>query len=147
ASPHFRIAGIPVRVEPVFFVIAGLFGLRYVDIGIDVVLIWVATTFVSILVHELGHGLALKVFGQPSAIVLHGFGGVTISPRRGGVSKARSIIVSLAGSLTALALLWLPMRHLLQTTWILRQPESLIWAIYFLQFQNLWWSVANLLPI
>lgn len=144
---HFKIAGIPVHVQPIFFVIAGLFGLRYIDIGIDVVLIWMATTFVSILVHELGHGISLKVFGEPSAIVLHGFGGVTVSQRRSRLSRARSVIVSLAGSLTALAVLWLPMRQLLRSEWILDQPESLIWAIYFLQFQNLWWSIANLLPI
>lgn len=147
ARPHFKIAGIPVRVEPVFFVISGLFGLRYVDIGLDVVAIWMGAAFLSILVHELGHGLSLKLFGQPSAIVLHGFGGVTISPRRGQVSKARSVTVSLAGSLTALVVLWLPARQLLRSEWILDKPESLIWLIIFLEFQNLWWSIANLLPI
>ena len=96
AHPHFKIAGIPVRVEPIFFVIAVLFGLRYDSLHL--IIVWVVCTFVSILVHELGHGFALKAFGQPSAIVLHGFGGVTIS---------------LAGSLTALTLLWLPTRTLL----------------------------------
>ena len=79
AHAHFKIAGIPVRVEPVFLLISALFGLRYIDIGLDVVGIWIAASFISILVHELGHGLTLKVFGEPSAIVLHGFGGVTIS--------------------------------------------------------------------
>jgi Zn-dependent protease len=164
AQAHFKLAGIPVRVEPAFLVISGLFGLRYLDWGLDVVLIWIAASFISILVHELGHGLSLKVFGQPSAIVLHGFGGVTISPRRAAVSRARSITVSLAGSLTALVVLWLPMRVWLQS--LDRQaidqfgiavpesiaiasglPEALIWLIIFLEFQNLWWSVANLLPI
>lgn len=147
AHAHFKIAGIPVRVEPVFFVMAVLFGLRYSNIGLDVVGIWVGATFVSILVHELGHGLMLKVFGQPSAIVLHGFGGVTISQRSGRVSKVRSVVVSLAGSGTALLVLWLPARSLLNSVWIVRQPDALIWLIYFLAFQNLWWSVANLLPI
>lgn len=147
AHHHFKIAGIPVRVEPVFFVISALFGLRYIDIGLDVVLIWMAASFVSILVHEMGHGLSLKVFGQPSAIVLHGFGGVTISPRRSQVSKARSITVSVAGSLTALVVLWLPARQLLRSDWIIDQPRNLIILIVFLEFQNLWWSIANLLPI
>lgn len=147
AHAHFKIAGIPVRVEPVFFVMAVLFGLRYSNIGLDVVGIWVAATFMSILVHELGHGMMLKVFGQPSSIVLHGFGGVTISQRRTGFSKVRSVVVSLAGSGVALVVLWLPARHLLNTSWIVRQPDALIWLVYFLAFQNLWWSVANLLPI
>ena len=147
AHAHFKIAGIPVRVEPVFFIISGLFGLRYLDIGLDVVAIWMVASFISILVHELGHGLTLKVFGQPSVIVLHGFGGVTISQRRAARSTTRSVIVSLAGSITALLLLWLPMRQLLRSDGIVEQPEILIWLVYFLAFQNLWWSIANLLPI
>ena len=55
---------------------------EYLDLGFEFVLVWIACSFVSILVHELGHGFALKAFGQPSVIVLHGFGGVTISQRR-----------------------------------------------------------------
>ena len=87
ARPHFSIARIPVRVEPAFLLVSFLFGLPLPRFGLDIVLVWVACSFVSILVHELGHGLALKVFGQPSVIVLHGFGGVTISQRR---SSARA---------------------------------------------------------
>ena len=82
ARPHFTIARIPVRVEPAFLLVSFLFGFRYLRDGLDIVLIWVACSFVSILVHELGHGFALRVFGQRSVIVLHGFGGVTISQRR-----------------------------------------------------------------
>lgn len=156
AKAHFRIAGIPVHVQPVFFVIAGLFGLRYVDYGLDVVLIWMLTSFVSILVHELGHGVALKVFGEPSSIVLHGFGGVTISQRRQRLSRARSIAVSVAGSGAALVLLWLPMRQVVGSDTAQQELIEYVftdkrftwyWIPYFLAFQNLWWSVANLLPI
>lgn len=156
AKAHFRMFGIPVHVQPVFFVIAGLFGLRYIDYGVDVVVIWIATSFVSILVHELGHGVSLKVFGEPSSIVLHGFGGVTISQRRQRLSRARSVIVSLAGSLTALLLLWLPMRQVVGSDAAERELLDYVfndkaftwwWIPYFLAFQNLWWSIANLLPI
>jgi Zn-dependent protease len=147
AKPHFSVAGIPVRVEPIFLVISGLWGLRYLDFGLDVVGIWIAASFISILVHELGHGFALKVFGQRSAIVLHGFGGVTLSSGRSRLPRARSIVVSLAGSVTALVVLWLPTRSLLSSDWLRDQPISLAWLVFFLAFQNLWWSVANLLPI
>ncbi len=154
AQPHFSIARIPVRIEPAFLLISTLFGLRYLRIGLDVVLVWVACSFVSILVHELGHGLALKVFGQPSVIVLHGFGGVTISQRRSSLEGARSIIVSLAGSVTALVVLWLPARTAFGSIWDdllatgeLSVPRLAFFAIQFLAFQNLWWSIANLLPI
>ena len=149
SQPHFSIAKIPVRVEPAFLLVAFLFGFRYLREGLDIVLIWVACSFVSILVHELGHGFALKVFGQRSVIVLHGFGGVTISQRRGMLARSRSIIVSVAGSLTGLILLWLPM----EAVWASWEqngtdlPTTVIWAVYFLRFQNLWWSLANLLPV
>jgi stage IV sporulation protein FB len=143
---HFRIAGIPVRVEPVFFVISALFGLRYAEESVSLVFVWIGVTFVSILVHELGHALSLKAFGLPSSIVLHGFGGVTLSRRS--LDKAKSVFVSLAGSLVALLLLWLPARHLRGTEWFAEQDE--IWlrgVVVFTAFANLWWSVANLLPI
>jgi Zn-dependent protease len=150
AQPHFSIARIPVRIEPAFLLISALFGLRYLEAGLDVVLVWVACSFVSILVHELGHGFALKVFGQPSVIVLHGFGGVTISQRRSTLQGARSIVVSLAGSITALIVLWFPVRSYLDSLTLERAldlPELALWALIFLEFQNLWWSIANLLPI
>ena len=88
ARPHFRILGIPVRVEPFFWIIAVLFGLQYDSIPL--ILTWVFVVFVSILVHELGHALMLKAFDQRSAIVLHGFGGVTISPRNLGSRRGAS---------------------------------------------------------
>jgi stage IV sporulation protein FB len=147
---HFRLFGIPVRVEPVFFVIAVLFGAsaaQDVDGGINVTILsaWVVVTFVSILVHELGHALTLKVFGQPSEIVLQGLGGVTISHRR--LARGRSVAVSLAGSFTALLLLWLPAAMLKGGDWYWDQSLWVRAAVYFTAFANLWWSVANLLPI
>jgi stage IV sporulation protein FB len=153
ARPHFSIAGIPVRVEPFFLIIAVLFGMRFETL--DFIAAWVGIMFVSILVHELGHGFALKAFGQPSSIVLHGFGGVTVSSRRAVLSRARSIFVSVAGSATALLLLWLPARTALNSDW---GHDSIVdhvvtgrltwgWVLYYAAFANLWWSIANLLPI
>lgn len=147
AQPHFRIAGIPVRVEPIFLIISGLWGLRYVDAGLDIVGMWMLCSFVSILVHELGHGLSLKLFGQRSVIVLHGFGGVTISNARSQMSRGKSIVVSLAGSVTALVVLWLPSRSLMGSDSFADLPRLAAVGVFFLAFQNLWWSVANLLPI
>lgn len=142
---HFRLFGIPVRVEPVFFVIAGLLGLQLAEESLALVAVWIGVTFVSILIHELGHALTLKAFGQPSEIVLQGLGGVTISRRR--LSRWRSVAVSLAGSLTALVLLWLPARALHHSDWWFQQEEWVRGIVTFTAFANLWWSVANLLPI
>ena len=142
---HFRIFGIPVRVEPVFFIIMGLLGLQLAQEELGLVFVWIGVAFVSILVHELGHGLTLKAFGHPSEIVLQGMGGVTISHRQ--LSRNRSVMVSLAGSLTAMALLWLPMRQLNGSEWILEQSYWVQNAVLFAAYVNLWWSIANLLPI
>lgn len=114
---------------------------------------WVGVVGVSILVHELGHAFALKAFGQSSSIVLHGFGGLTLSQRR--LRRVESIIVSLAGPLTALALLGIPAVVLdgrigddLYLDWIIGGGDFGWYPVLeFAVYVNIWWSLANLLPI
>ena len=73
---RFNLAGFPVRVHPLFWLIAVLLGYSSGDVlGI---LIWVLVVFISILVHELGHALAFRHHGLSSQIVLHFAGGLTI---------------------------------------------------------------------
>ena len=152
ATPHFRIAGIPVRIEPVFWIVTVFFAFNLQDARL--IITWVAVVLVSILVHELGHAVALKAFGQPSSIVLHGFGGVTISQRR--LSRARSIVVSLAGPIAALALLGIPALLVRDSDYGLELEFDYftsgrgfgLWPVlYFAVYVNIWWSIANLLPI
>lgn len=151
ARPHFHIAGIPIRIEPIFWVITAILGFRLQEPSL--IAMWVAVVLVSILVHELGHAFALKIFGQNSSIVLHGFGGLTLSQRR--LSRGQSIAVSLAGPLSALLLLGVP------AVWADRVYGDDLWfdwatggggfgwypALQFAVWVNIWWSVANLLPI
>jgi stage IV sporulation protein FB len=142
---HFKIAGIPVRVEPVFFVIMALFGLQLAEERVGLVFLWIGVAFVSILVHELGHGLTLKAFGVPSEITLQGMGGVTVHRRR--LSRTRNVMVSVAGSFAALIVLWFPMRTVNGSEWILHQSYWVRNGVLFAAYVNFWWSVANLLPI
>lgn len=72
---RFSIAGIPVRVHPLFWLIALLFGASGDLLQLP---IWVFVVFVSILIHELGHALAMRRHGQPSRIILHFAGGLTV---------------------------------------------------------------------
>ena len=72
---RFSIAGIPVRVHPLFWLIALLFGASGDLVQLP---IWVFVVFVSILIHELGHALAMRRYGQPSRIILHFAGGLTV---------------------------------------------------------------------
>jgi membrane-associated protease RseP (regulator of RpoE activity) len=99
---RFSIAGIPVSVHPLFWLITLLLG----STG-DLLLIpiWILVILVSILVHELGHALAFRRFGQRSRIVLHFAGGLTIPEpvywgtgyANVGLSPNQQIFISLAG--------------------------------------------------
>src|SRR5689334_25386966 len=73
---NFSILGIPVRVHPLFWLISILFG--GAANGLLGILIWVVAVFISILIHELGHALAMRRYGQGSQIILHLAGGLTV---------------------------------------------------------------------
>lgn len=100
---RFNLAGIPVRVHPLFWLVALLLGSS--SRSIVQILIWVFAVFVSILFHELGHAFAMRRYGQPSQIVLHFSGGLTIPEpvwwggRSANVALAsgQEILISLAG--------------------------------------------------
>jgi Zn-dependent protease len=141
--PHFRLAGIPIRIEPVFLFIAAFWAYQP-NLPLKFTLYGVAIVFVSILVHELGHAVLLRAYGQQPAIVLHGFGGFTTHGP--GLSKARQILVSLAGAAAALAFLWLPSRHLFEQA-LHGTSVDKAYIFWMLARVNLWWSIFNLLPV
>ena len=68
---------IPVRVSPLFFLTAALIGFLWSNTLMGT-LIWMMIIFVSVLVHEYGHALTAKAFGQSPRIELVAFGGLTI---------------------------------------------------------------------
>jgi len=152
---HFRLLGVPVRVEPLFLVIAAL--MAYELRPLWVVFAFIGIVFVNVLVHEMGHAIMFRFAGQRSAVVLHAFGGFTV-PTGGGrrqMSKAMSITVSLAGVGAQMLLLYLPARLLKDSDWGTEQAIDFIsgpgfswWPILvYTQFVALWWSVLNILPI
>ncbi len=135
----FRIFGIPVHIEASFFVIVALLGLG--GGSPTVVACWVAVVVVSVLLHELGHAVAFRIYGQRPRIVLQGMGGLTSGSAP--LTGSRDIVVSLAGPLSALLLLGVP---------ALLIPDSggnSVWDISrrLLVFVNIAWSVVNLLPV
>ncbi len=79
----FRLFGFPIRIHPLFWIIAVFLGSQgeidnmrtwLIDIAL-----WVAAVFIGIIVHELGHALVFRhVHHVGSSILLHGFGGATI---------------------------------------------------------------------
>ena len=77
---RFRLLGVPVRIHPLFWLVACLLGGPWLEgrWGAGYLLLWVACVFVSILVHELGHVLAGRAFGARGHILLYSFGGLAI---------------------------------------------------------------------
>ena len=90
---HFRIAGFPVRVHPLFWLMTLMMGAR--DDDPMTLLIWIGVVFLSILVHELGHALTMRYYGQDARIVLYMMGGLAIpessrgEEARGGRTRGR----------------------------------------------------------
>jgi stage IV sporulation protein FB len=142
-QPHFTIAGIPIRIEWSFWLIAVFLG--YGARTGWLLAAWVGIVLVSILVHELGHAVALRVYHQHPRVVLHAFGGLTYgsSTYR---SRAQSIVVSAAGPFTAFFLLGVP-AYFLQDTIDLRTQYDFYVIAHDIAWVNIGWSIVNLLPI
>jgi Zn-dependent protease len=152
---RFRIGGISVRVEPAFVVVIILLGWGRGTTP-ALMAIWIGVVFVSVLVHELGHAVVGRLFGDAPHIVLHGFLGYTAGSGVS-MSRARSILVSLAGSFAGLVVLGLPALLLIRTLlpdgvreFVLAFPSAfpLEWvALAYIAWANVAWSLLNLLPV
>src|ERR1017187_9963110 len=86
-SLRWRILGINFCIQPSFWLMNALFafviynyvggGLRGVSL-FAYILIWVLCILVCVLVHELGHVITGRIFGQPGNITLTGLGGQAV---------------------------------------------------------------------
>lgn len=97
---RFRFLGVPVEIQASFFVLMGALGLlTYRSLGGLVA--WLAVALVAVLVHEAGHAIAFRAFGDHPSVVLHGGGGMTTGGDHG---AARMIAVTAAGPAAGIAL-------------------------------------------
>ena len=97
---NFSLLGIPVRVHPLFWLVTVLLGYQSGDAAS--VLTWIIAVFVSILVHELGHAVAMRAYGFQPWITLYGLGGLTsydqsYGSRSAGSGSLGQILISVAG--------------------------------------------------
>ncbi|MGQ0616368.1 MAG: site-2 protease family protein [Acidimicrobiia bacterium] len=140
---HFTLLGVPVRVEPGFFVVAALLGF-YPGTTLPEVAAWTAIVFVSILVHEMGHAMAFKAFGDHPTVRLLPFGGLTMGRARR--RRWESITVTLAGPLSAIVLLGLPALLVLNGG-AARGSADVETVLRLMVWVNIGWSVLNLVPV
>lgn len=176
ADWQFEVAKIPVRVSAWFWAGAALLGwsaCQSLSMGdqrsmIGYLLVWAVTVLVSILVHEMGHALAFRAFGQGSHIVIYHFGGLAIPDawgRRGHLRPIQQLLVSAAGPGAQLALAAVIILGLKAGGWRVPFPiESIgqsldlysgrpfqlpfLGAFFaFLLYVNVFWPILNLLPV
>ena len=146
---NFRLFGIPIRVTPFFWLLAVLIGFSFGQGGAnpeDPAII-AGCVFLSVLVHELGHGLTARLGGERPWIVLHGFGGVCASDhhQRGFGSRLLVTVMGpVAGFLLAIAtvILWAAL-----VTFEVPLGPRLELAFLMLLVLNVIYSLFNLIPI
>jgi len=157
---RFSVAGIPVRVHPMFWLVSLLFGATADTPPVEV-LMWVGVVFVSILIHELGHALTSRAYGSQSWIVLYSFGGLAMhDPPVRQWSKRIAICFAgpLAGFLFAVVIALGLLAAGRQVEFWFEPPFSLRWAtdlddprwrllVSMLFYVNIYWGLVNLLPI
>lgn len=142
---QFRLLGFPVRVDVMFWLFTAIMGNAWLRLGVQFLLLWVAVVFVSILVHELGHAVFMRLHGARARIVLHSFGGQAIADRSA-PSRGRRIAVALAGPGAGFLLLGLVWGSNELFHWT---DGSLMGTVAYrmLWFVNLGWGLINLLPV
>src|SRR5262245_43299713 len=87
---NFRLFGFPIRVSLWFWLMALMIG---GNLDPRSAILWVGCVFVSILVHEMGHGLVARWFGFRPRIVLYQFGGLCASDSERQTSNQRIAIL------------------------------------------------------
>lgn len=191
-SPYdlqFTLFGFHVRVAWGFWILAAILGWEYVQYvdqsysqldggspgAASLLIVWAASLFLSILVHELGHSLMHRFYGMDSRIVLYHFGGLAIpgsftawnaARRRFSDRPKEQILVSLAGpgaQMLLALIVWmiatsfhieLGLTRLIERFVELPLPETHLTgsaALYVLTdalvTQSVYWALLNLLPI
>ncbi|MGE3821950.1 MAG: site-2 protease family protein [Isosphaeraceae bacterium] len=147
---RFRLFGVAVRVNPWFWLVMLMIAGRREELRDT--LIFVGCAFVSILVHEFGHGLSGRFLGhEPNEIVLYGFGGYC-SFLSWPWKAWRQIVILFCGPAAGFLLLGLVILGVElaarndSAAEALRSPVAMV--IFFdLAWINLVWGILNLFPI
>lgn len=152
---RFRLFGFPVTVEPWHWAILAFFGgaLTIKELkDLVPVLLFMAAGVVSIIIHELGHALMMRLFGgRHISIVLHGMGGHAIS-QGAPFSRGQHILISLAGPLLQAACGLLVLIAVITSADTSSGSTGLeVSPVYQLLddfiLVSLFWAILNLIPV
>ena len=143
---RFHIFGIPVTVQPFFWITLALVGgALWVDDreGMIRLMFFIAAGFVSIMVHELGHALTAVRFGARTEIVLQAFGGyAAYSGVRMTRGQSAMITAGGPGLQVVLGVLAYSVFHAAPDL-----PVYFRMFLYFTYVISFFWAILNLLPV
>jgi Zn-dependent protease len=146
---RFRIFGIPVEIQPWFWLILALLGSSFGQRGGNLnealsVALFVIAGAISILVHELGHALAGKYFKAQPIVVLHSFGGVAVFPYAQ-FTRMQSFLVTAAGPAIQILLGLFALGAYIY--FIEHFTEAFAGFVRDLWLVSLFWAILNLIPV
>lgn len=143
---RFSLFGFPILVHWMFWLNTALMGgaiTANTPEAMRRLVGWIVAVFVSILIHELGHALTMRNYGDRRVgIVMFAFGGLAQGSRR--LTRNEDIMVTAAGPalqmLVGLAVGWSV------TLW---RPSSLwLWeTLDAFTVVSLFWALLNLVPV
>ena len=143
---RFSLFGIPVEVQPFFWItLVILGGAIGADTTADVfrILLFVLAGFISILVHEFGHALTARSFGANVQVTLQAFGGfAAYSGVR--MSRARSFLITAAGPGVQIILGLIVFAAL---PFLGNLNENGAYFLSRLMVISFFWAILNLLPV
>ncbi len=140
---RFSLGGIPVKVRPTFWLVAGFLGFGIGDTRLLVV--WVAIVFVSVLAHELGHAITARRFGADVDITLTTLGGLTAwRLPQGDMTPGRRAIVAASGSAVGIVF-----GLAVLGAYLALGPAggTTAFVVTMIVWVNVGWGVLNWLPI
>lgn len=143
---EFKIFNIPVRVEPWFWITLALIGgglganTKEALIG---VMFFVVAGFISVLVHELGHALSARHFGNRVHIVLQAFGGYA-AYQGGRNTRKNTFLITAAGPAIQIALGVATLAFAKQFDAMNPRALDFLKDLYIISF---FWAIFNLMPI
>lgn len=157
---QFPLFGFPVTVQPFFWLLAVLLGasnlgpIENMPVWMANLAVLVAAVLVAVLVHELGHALTFRhLYGVPSIITVHTFGGVTVplrQPKRSYsfAGTCGQVFLAFSGPLAGFILA----AALMYVLTILPEPQQLpaelmLNLLKWTAMLSIFWGIFNLLPI
>lgn len=167
---RFKLGRIPIDVRFSHVVISVLLAVSFVQFATDpaawpdnilknpdhalhgltfaiAVALWTLMISGSVLVHELGHATAARLFGYPSKIHLIGLGGLTRAEGAEGMPWHQDVLFTLAGPGAGLALGVLAGALDLALSAAGHRPAGVHYVLRGLFGANVFWTTLNLVPV